>query len=92
MAPETLDELGAADDDPGLRAAEQLVPREADEVCAGRQRSSRRRLVPELGQDAGAQVVDDRKSARTCNTDELCELRLFCEADDAEVRLVDAEQ
>src|SRR5204863_8077401 len=92
VAPETLDELGAADDDPGLRAAEQLVAREADEVCAGRQRSSRRRLVPELGQDAGTEVVDDRKPARPGDTNELRELRLLGEADDAEIGLVDPQE
>ena len=39
MAPQPLDELGAADDDAGLRPAEQLVAREADEVGAVRDRS-----------------------------------------------------
>ena len=45
MAAQPLDELGAADDDPGLRPAEQLVPGEADEVGARAQALRRRRLV-----------------------------------------------
>src|SRR5213075_63501 len=43
VPPQPLDELGAAEHDPGLRAAEQLVAREADEVGAGRERLARRR-------------------------------------------------
>ena len=35
VAAESLDELGATDDDAGLRAAEQLVAREAHEIGAG---------------------------------------------------------
>src|SRR5205085_2042516 len=36
---------GAAQDNPGLRPAEQLVAREADEVGAGPERLARRRLL-----------------------------------------------
>ena len=47
MAPKPLDQLGAADDDPGLRAAEQLVAGEADEIGAGGERVGDGRLVVE---------------------------------------------
>ena len=63
VAAQPLDELGAADDDPGLRAAEQLVAGEADEVGAGGEalagRSARRRACDER---AGAEVVDEREA------------------------------
>ena len=52
MAAEPLDELGAADDDPGLRPAEQLVAREADEVGAGGEARARGRLVAERATSA----------------------------------------
>ena len=45
MAAQPLDELRAADDDPGLRAAEELVAREADEVGAGLEALPHRRLL-----------------------------------------------
>ena len=47
VAAEPLDEIGAAGDDPGLRPAEQLVAREADEVRAGGERRGGRRLALE---------------------------------------------
>ena len=37
MPAEAFDELRAAEHDPGLRAAEELVARETDEVGAGRE-------------------------------------------------------
>ena len=63
MAPQPLDELGASDDDAGLRAAEQLVAGEADEVGAGREARASRRLVARQStrQRAGAEVVDERQ-------------------------------
>ena len=61
MAAESLDEVGAADDDPGLRAAEELVAREADEVGAFGDARRRRRLVTEVEQRARAEVVDERE-------------------------------
>ena len=45
VAAQPLDEVGAPDDDPGLRPAEQLVAGEVDEIGAGRERLPRRRLV-----------------------------------------------
>ena len=42
---QALDEVGTAQDDPGLRPAEQLVAREADEIGAGRERFPRCRLI-----------------------------------------------
>ena len=92
MAPKTLDELAAADDDPSLRPAEQLVAREADQVGARRQRVARRGLVLELDQHARAEVVDHRQPMCPADADELCEPGLLGEADDAEVRLVNPEQ
>jgi hypothetical protein len=61
MAAQPLDELGAADDDPGLRAAEQLVAREADEVGAGRERSRADGSSLERREHARAEVVDERQ-------------------------------
>ena len=42
---QTLDEVGPADDDPGLRPAEELVAREADEIRAGLEALANRRLL-----------------------------------------------
>ena len=61
MPPQPLDELRAADDDPRLRAAEQLVAREADEVGARREARGGGRLVAELVERARAEVVDERE-------------------------------
>ena len=61
MAAEPLDEIGAADDDPALRAAEQLVAGEADEVGAGNERVAHLRLVVERRERARAEVVDERE-------------------------------
>ena len=63
MAAQPLDELGPADDDPGLRPAEQLVAREADEIGAGGEARAGSRLVADVDQRAGAEVVDERESA-----------------------------
>ena len=93
MPAQPLDEVGAAGDDPGLRAAEQLVAGEADEVGAGAQRSRRRRLALDLDERAGAEVVDERQLVPARDRGELLEpRRLLGEADDAEVRLVDAQE
>src|SRR5207237_2594872 len=92
MAPQPRDELAAAGEDPPLRAAARLVSREADEVGARRERVPRGRLVLELDQHARAEVVDHWQAVRPADADELGEARLLREADDAEVRLVDAQQ
>src|SRR5262249_4151301 len=97
VAAEELDELGPPDDDPGLRAAEQLVAGEADEICAGFEACAGRWLVAERHAPTGeesarAQVVHERQPMSVRDPDEVGELRLLREADDTEVRLVDAEQ
>ena len=61
VAPEPLDQVGAPDDDPGLRAAEQLVAGEADEIGAGGEASARGRLVRQPHERAGAEIVDERQ-------------------------------
>ena len=92
VAAQPLDELGAADDDPGLRPAEQLVAGEADEVGAGGEARPRRRLVADVDERARAEVVDEREAVPARDAGELLEPRLLREADDAEVRLVDAQE
>ena len=87
-----LDQVGAPDDDPRLRAAEQLVAAEADEVGAGGERTARGRLVRELEQRAGAEVVEQRQAVPLRHRRELGDRRLLGEADDAEVRLVHAQE
>ena len=62
MAPQPLDQLGAADEDPCLRPAEQLVAREADDVGAGGEALGGRRLVAEREERARAEVVDERQA------------------------------
>ena len=61
VAAQPLDEVGPADDDPRLRAAEQLVAAEADEVGARRERLLRGRLVAEVEERARAEIVDERQ-------------------------------
>ena len=96
MAAQPLDEVGAADDDARLRPAEQLVAGEADEVGARGEALARRRLVASdkslLASDAGAEVVDERQAVAARDRGELGERRLLGEADDAEVRLVHAQE
>ena len=55
-----LDQVGPAGDDSGLGAAQQLVPREADEVGARGEGGSRRRLALDVDERAGAEVVEER--------------------------------
>ena len=81
-----------SDDDPGLRAAEELVTRERDEVRAGAEALGRRRLVADRGERARAEIVHEREAGSLGNRGELGESRLLREADHAEVRLVHAEQ
>ena len=92
MPPQPLDELGPADDDPCLRAAEQLVAGEADEVRAGGQALARRRLALEMDEHAGAEVVHERQPVPSGDRCQLGHRRLLGEADDPEVRLVHAQQ
>ena len=92
VAAQALDEVRAPEDDPRLRAAEQLVAREADEVGAARERVARRRLVPEVEQRAGAEVVDEGEPVARGDRCELAQLRPLLEPDEPEVRLVHAQQ
>src|SRR5436305_14650621 len=92
MAPQTLDEICPARDDAGLRPADELVPREADEVGACRQRLACRRLAGNLPESPGAEVVDERQLVPVRDRGQLGELRQLGEADDAEVRLVNAQE
>jgi hypothetical protein len=61
VAPQPLDELRAPDHDPGLRTAEELVAREADEVRACLEALANRGLVLDLRQRARTEVVDQRQ-------------------------------
>ena len=87
-----LDEIGAPDDDARLRAAEKLVAREADEIGARAKALRRRRLVPDPTERARAEVVDERKLVGARDRRELRQLWALRESDDAEVRLVHAQQ
>ncbi len=86
------DGVALADEQPGLRAAEELVAREADDGRAGAHRAAHGGLVGErgqvVGQDARADVVDhgDAQAA------ERLDLDLLDEADRAEVRRVGAQE
>src|SRR5215212_6145623 len=92
MPPELLDKVGAADDDSRLRTAEQLVAGERDEISARSQALARRRLVRQLYEDAGAEVVEQRQAVSPCDGRELRDPWLLGEADDPEVRLVDTQE
>ena len=92
VPPQSLDELGATDHDARLRAAEQLVAGEADEVGARGQALARGGLALEVDEDAGAEVVHERQSVPPGDRCQLGHRRLLGEADDAEVRLVHAQQ
>ena len=92
VPPQRLDEVGAADDDPGLRAAEQLVAGEADEIGARRPGSPSRTARP---RGAPARPSRGRRRAAAVaprDRRELGDRRLLGEADDAEVRLVHAQE
>jgi hypothetical protein len=92
VAPQPLDELPAADDDPGLRPAEELVAGEADQVGACGQALLRRRLALEMDEHAGAEVVHERQTGARGHPGQLLDRRLLGETDDAEVGLVNAQQ
>ena len=92
MPTQPLDEVGASDDDAGLRAAEQLVAAEAHEVGAVVQRHAGSRLVAEVDERAGAEVVEQRQLVTARNGGERLQPGLLGEPDDAEVRLVHAQE
>ena len=61
VSPERLDQRRASDEDPGLRAAEQLVAAEAHEIAPRGERRSHHRLVGQRGVEvAAAEVFDHR--------------------------------
>jgi hypothetical protein len=91
MPAEALDELGAADDEPGLGPAQELVAGEADEVGPAREALGHRRLVPDVEERPGAEVVHEEQAVTSGDLRELRQPRLLGEADDAEVRLVHAQ-
>src|SRR5918995_4094973 len=92
MTAQLLDQVGAPGDDPGLRSAKQLVAGEADEIGAGRERGCGRRLAFDVDERAGAEVVEERQPVPLRDRRQLLQARLLREADDPEVRLVNAEQ
>src|SRR5207302_5247324 len=92
MATQLLYEVGAPDDDPGLRPAEQLVAGEADEIRAGSEACARSRLVAEVHECTGAQIVQERQVVTMGNVCQLAQRRLRSEADDTEVGLMHAQQ
>ena len=92
MAAHALDEVGAADRDPGLRPAQQLVAGERDDVGAGLDRRPGGRLVPGLDQGTRAEVVDEGEPVPLGEACEVPGARLLGEPDHTEVRLVHAEQ
>ncbi len=92
MHAQPLDEISTPDDDARLRPAEQLVAREADEVGTGRERLAGGGLAGQLRQHARAEIVEQRQAVPLRNRGKLLEPRLLREADDAEVRLVHAQQ
>ena len=93
MAPQPLDELGAAEHDPRLRPAEQLVAGEAHEVGAAGERSCAVGSAADTAiERARAEVVDEREAVAPRDFRELLEPGPLLEADDAEVRLVHAQQ
>ena len=77
-----FDEVSAPDDDARLRATEQLVAGEADEVGARAKALRRGRLVADPRERPLAEVVDERDLVATRDRRELRPLR---EANDAEV-------
>ena len=91
MPPQPLDQVGAAGEDAGLRAAEELVAREAHEVGAGGEARRGGRLVADRRERARAEIVDERQPGARRDRGQLGERGLLGEADDAEVGLVDAQ-
>ena len=61
MPAQALDQVGAAGEDAGLRPAEQLVAREADEVGSRGEARRGGRLVADRRERARAEIVDERQ-------------------------------
>ena len=89
MTSQRFHEVGTADDDSGLRAAEELVAGEADEIGAGVEALPRSRLVADVHQGAGAEIVDEWQIVQLCDSRELLQAGQFRESDNPEVGLVD---
>ena len=87
-----LDELGATEHDARLRTAEQLVAAEADEIRSLFERGAGCRLVAEIDQRPGAEVVEQRQLMRVRYVGELAQRRTLGEPDEPEVRLMHAQQ
>src|SRR2546425_13033844 len=90
MAAQFLDELGTPDDDPGLRTAEQLVAGEADEVGARSQACACCRLVTDVHERAGAEIVDEWQVVTASDFCQFPQRGLRSKADNTESRLVHA--
>src|SRR3954453_530882 len=86
-----IDRGAGAGEDPGLRPAQELVGREANEIGAGRDRSADGRLVCDGVHRSGTEIVDEEDRASAGELGELRGGRLAREPGDAEVRLVDAQ-
>ena len=91
VAAHKLDQVRSADEDPRLRATEQLVAGEADEIGTLREARGGRRLVTDCKQRPRAEVVHERDPGSSGESSELTERRLLREPDHPEVRLVHAE-
>ena len=92
-----VDQLAPADDDAGLRAAQQLVAAEGDEVGAaadafGDDRLLRQAVGRQVDERAAAEILHDRDAARAADRDERFQRHVAGEADDAVVRGVHLEQ
>src|SRR3954454_11296122 len=92
MPAQALDQVSATGKDPRLRATEELVSREADDVGTCSEARRRRRLVADRRQRARAEVVDQRKAGTSRDLREVGERGLLGEADHPEVRLMHAEE
>ena len=80
MAAQRRERLGAPDQEPGLRAAEQLVAAEGDEVGAGGDALLHRGFVraadaAQVEQRAAAEILDEQQAARAGERAELGERR-----------------
>ena len=91
---ETCDRVGPAEDDAGLRAAQQLVPTHRHDVYAGPHRITGGRLtrqseLSEIEQKPAPKVVDHRNRLRVCQCDELLEGGARDESRNREVAAMD---
>ncbi len=87
---------GLSDDEPRLRAADELVAAEAGDIDAGGHASPDERLRgeaerPQVDERAAPDVVDDRDPGLAAQVGELLDLRLGREAEDAVIAVMDAQ-